>query len=121
MEVNQEVSNAVATTSSDLDAPTIQQRKITTTVAVQSGDTIVLGGLIRDSATEGNSGIPYLRNIPVLGKLFGATIDETRRTELIVLITPRAVANDADARAVTREYSEKMRNFDRPSSAEIRY
>ncbi len=88
MEVNQEVSDAVATTSSDLNAPTIQQRKITTTVAVQSGDTIVLGGLIRDSATEGDSGIPYLRNIPLLGKLFSQSIDETRRTELIVLITP---------------------------------
>ena len=121
MEVDQEVSDAVGTTSSDLNAPTIQQRKITSTVAVQSGETIVLGGLIRDSSTEGESGIPYLRNIPGIGKLFSQTNDSTRRTELIVLITPRAVGNDADAREVTREYSEKMKNFDPPSKSEIRF
>jgi len=121
MEVDQEVSDAVGTTSSDLNAPTIQQRKITSTVAVQSGDTIVLGGLIRDSATEVESGIPYLRNIPGIGKLFSQTNHSTRRTELIVLITPRAVGNDTDAREVTREYSEKMKNFDPPNETEIRY
>ena len=121
MEIDQEVSDAVATTSSDINAPTIQQRRITSTVAVQSGATIVLGGLIRDSATETDSGVPFLRNIPVLGKLFSLTEDETRRTELIVLITPRAVANDAEARDVTREYSEKMKSFDPPTSHEFHY
>ena len=121
MEIDQEVSDAVTTTSSDINAPTIQQRRITSTVAVQSGATIVLGGLIRDSATETDSGVPFLRNIPVLGKLFSQTNDTTRRTELIVLITPRAVANDAEARDVTREYSEKMKNFDPPSSHELHY
>jgi general secretion pathway protein D len=121
MEVDQEVSDAVGTTSSDLNAPTIQQRKITSTVAVQSGETIVLGGLIRDSATQSESGIPYLRNIPGLGKLFSQTNDTTRRTELIVLITPRAVDSDESARDVTREYSEKMQNFDRKTEFELRY
>ena len=121
MEVNQEVSDAVNTTSSDLNAPTIQQRKITSTVAVQSGQTIVLGGLIRDNATDAQSGIPYLRNLPGLGKLFSSTTIATRRTELIVLITPRAVRNDDEARDVTREYSEKMRNFDERDGAALRY
>jgi len=121
MEVAQEFSDAVGTTSSDLNAPTIQQRKTTTTVAVQSGDTIVLGGLIRDSAIEGESGLPYIRNIPVLGKLFGQSNDSTRRTELIVLITPRAVDNDDEAREVTREYGEKLKNFDEPNKYEIHY
>ncbi|TDJ63191.1 MAG: type II secretion system protein GspD [Proteobacteria bacterium] len=121
MEVDQEVSDAVATTSSDINAPTIQQRRITTTVAVQSGDTVVLGGLIRDSATQSASGVPYLRNIPILGKLFGQTNDTTRRTELIVLITPRAVSNGAEARNITREYSKKMKNFDPPKRRELHY
>lgn len=121
MEVNQEVSDAVNTTSSDLNAPTIQQRKITSTVAVQSGQTIVLGGLIRDNATDAQSGIPYLRNLPGLGKLFSSTTIATRRTELIVLITPRAVRNDDEARDVTREYSEKMRNFGERDGGAFRY
>jgi general secretion pathway protein D len=121
MEIDQEVSDAVVTTSSNIDAPTIQQRRITTTVAVQSGQTIVLGGLIRDSATQSESGVPYLRNIPVVGKLFSTTNNATRRTELIVLITPRAVTNDADARDATREYTDKMKNFDPPTGHELRY
>ncbi len=121
MEVNQEVSDAVSTTSSDLNAPTIQQRKITSVVAVQSGQTIVLGGLIRDNATDAKSGIPYLRNIPGLGKLFSSTTLTSRRTELIVLITPRAVRNDDDAQDVTREYSEKMRNFEENEGGGLRY
>ena len=120
MEIDQEVSDAIATSSSDLNAPTIQQRRITSTVAVQSGETIVLGGLIRDSTTKATSGVPYLRNIPVFGKLFSQTNDTTRRVELIVLITPRAVANDADTREVTREYSEKMKNFYPPEKLEFR-
>jgi len=121
MDLDQEVSDAISTTSSTLNAPTIQQRKITSTVAVQSGETIVLGGLIRNTATEGESGIPYLRNIPVFGKLFSQTNDSKKRTELIVLITPRAVGDDNDAREVTREYSERMKSFDPPSKSGVRY
>ncbi|HCU90200.1 MAG TPA: type II secretion system protein GspD, partial [Gammaproteobacteria bacterium] len=121
MDLDQEVSDAISTTSSTLNAPTIQQRKITSTVAVQSGETIVLGGLIQNTATEGESGIPYLRNIPVVGKLFSQTNDSKRRTELIVLITPRAVGDDNDAREVTREYSERMKSFEPPSKSGIRY
>ncbi len=109
MDIRQEVSSAVGTTSSNLDAPTIQQRQVESTVAVHSGETLVLGGLIQDSASDAESGIPGLRRIPLLGKLFGETRAEQRRTELLVLITPRVIVDRNDMRQITDEFRDKLR------------
>jgi general secretion pathway protein D len=107
MEVEQEVSNVAENAEFPL-APTIQQRKINSTVAVQSGETVVLGGLIRENDNRTATGIPGLRDIPVLGWFFGATRDELVRSELVVLITPRAVRGAVQAREVTEEFRYKM-------------
>jgi general secretion pathway protein D len=107
MEVEQEVSN-VAPTADETLTPTIQQRKINSTVAVQSGETVVLGGLIRENDNRTGTGVPGLRDIPVLGWFFGASTDELTRSELVVLITPRAVRGKVQAREVTEEFREKM-------------
>ena len=114
MEIKQEVSNAVSTTSSDIDAPTIQQRQVESTVAINSGETIVLGGLIQDTQTNAESGIPVLHRIPLLGKLFGQTRDEVRRTELLVMITPRVIRNRNEAQDVTEEFKRKLRGITPP-------
>ena len=115
MEIKQEVSNAVSTTSSDIDAPTIQLRQIESTVAINSGETIVLGGLIQDTETNAESGIPVLRRIPFFGKLFGQTRDEVRRTELLVMITPRVIRNRNEAKEVTEEFKRKLRGITPPT------
>ncbi|MCH8103180.1 MAG: type II secretion system secretin GspD [Chloroflexi bacterium] len=109
MEIEQQVSDVVATTTSGIDSPTIRQRQISSIVAVQSGQTIALGGLIRESNTRTNVGIPILKDIPVFGALFGKTSDDTDRTELLVLITPRVVSNQDEARAVTDELRRRLR------------
>ena len=109
MEIEQEVSDVSTTLTSGIDSPTIDQRRIRTTVAVQSGETVTLGGLIRDDRESSNSGVPVLREIPVLGKLFSTTTDFGERTELIVLITPRVVSNQLDARRVTEELRRRIR------------
>jgi general secretion pathway protein D len=102
--VSQEVSDAVPNTTSSLDTtPTVEERKIQTTVAVQDGTTVALGGLMRRSQTSGNSGVPYLKDIPVLGGLFGTQDDERERTELMVFLTPRVIRGPASAAAVTDE------------------
>jgi len=111
MEIKQEVSRAISTTSSNIDAPTIQQRQIESVVAVNSGETIVLGGLIQNTQTENEGGIPGLRRIPLIGKLFGQTSNENRRTELLVLITPRVVRNRNEARSITNEFRRKLRGI----------
>jgi general secretion pathway protein D len=85
------------------------QRTVTSKVTVKNGQTLVLGGLIRDNRTEGQSGIPVLYKVPVFGALFGTTSEQVDRTELIVLITPRVVENISEIDAVTEEIKRKMR------------
>ena len=114
LKINQDVSDVSQTTSSGIDSPTINQRQINTTVAVHSGDTIVLGGLIRDNQDTGNSGIPGLRNVPGIGWAFGETSKTRRRTELVVLITPTAITNRAEAREVTREFRNHLKGLQLP-------
>ena len=108
MDIEQEVSSVVQTTTSGIDSPTIRQRRLTSTVAIQSGETVTLGGLIRDETNRTSSGIPLLSDIPVLGFMFGSRADDRDRTELLVLITPRVVRNQREARDVTNELRQRM-------------
>jgi general secretion pathway protein D len=108
LEVKQEVSDVARTTSSGIDSPTIQQRKVTSKVAVQSSESVALGGLIRDSKSDTRSGIPVLSDIPILGALFRSTTESVRRTELLVLITPRIVRNPSEARQVTEDLRKRL-------------
>lgn len=111
LEVAQEVSDVAKTTSSGIDSPTIQQRKIASTVAVRDGDTIALGGLIRDTQSNGGDGIPYLRRIPVLGHLFGSTDRGSRRTELIVLLTPHVIRSTEESDEVMDELRKQFKGL----------
>jgi general secretion pathway protein D len=108
LDIVQQVSSVAETTTSGIDSPTIQQREIESSVAVQSGQTVVLGGLIRDRASNGHSGIPVLSDIPIIGNLFKTTSDTGDRTELLVLLTPRVVRNSQDARNLTEELRQRM-------------
>ena len=91
--------------------PTFMQRQINSKVAVRSGETLVLGGLIKDSASSGKAGLPILSSIPVVGALFGRHKDTTERTELLVILTPRVLRSDEDARAVSRELRDRMQGL----------
>jgi general secretion pathway protein D len=96
----------------------IQQREVATQVAVQSGQTVLLGGLIKQNDALTDTGIPGLNQIPVLGRLFGTTSRTRTRTELIVLITPRVITNGDEAKQVTDEYQRKfesLRPFTQPA------
>ncbi len=109
LDIEQEVSDVVETSTSGIDSPTIQQRKIKTSVAVDNGATIALGGLIRDRVSESATKIPLLGDIPGIGHLFRSTTKRNDRTELIVLITPRVVGGADDAQRVTQELRDRMR------------
>lgn len=87
------------------------QRQIGSKVAVRSGETLVLGGLIRDNATSGKSGIPLLQDVPVVGNLFSTNTVNEARTELLVVITPRVVRSDQEMRDVSTELRERMRGL----------
>lgn len=110
MEISQEVSNAAKTITSGIDSPTISKRSAQSTVTVQSGETMVLGGLISDKKSNANSGLPFLSDIPVVGAMFGAQNVKDDRTELVMLITPKLVSNSQQAIEITGEFRKKMLN-----------
>lgn len=103
LDIEQEVSDVVQTTTSGIDSPTISQRRISTSVVVSSDQTVVLGGLIEDDVDEINTGVPLLKDIPLIGALFSATTKVTDRKELLVMITPKVLKNPQDAIEATEE------------------
>jgi len=111
MEVSQEVSDVAESAAGGVPSPTIETRSIDTHIAVQSGETIVLGGLIKERENNSSSGIPGLRSLPIIGGLFSGTAKNKTRTELVVMITPSTVANRDEARQVTREYQMGMKRL----------
>ena len=114
MDIFQSIRTAATTETSSIDSPTINQRQVQTSVAVQSGETIVLGGLIQDNDGRSNSGIPGLRNLPVAGALFGTEAKNSRRTELLVLITPTAVRDSVESKEATEELRSKLKGLQLP-------
>jgi general secretion pathway protein D len=87
------------------------ERQLSSRIAVRSGDSVVLGGLIRDNSTQSKSGVPLLMDIPVLGSLFSNTRDSTVRTELLVFITPKVVETDDELRALSVEMRDRMQGI----------
>lgn len=109
LEVAQSVNHATTTkTSENIDSPTIQKREIETSVVVQSGETLVLGGLIKEDNNYSRSGVPLLHELPLLGPIFGSTIRNKDKSELVVLITPRVINSRQDAATVTDEFRRKL-------------
>ncbi|HEY9111244.1 MAG TPA: type II secretion system secretin GspD [Rhodanobacteraceae bacterium] len=109
MDIQQIVSKP--TTQDKFGNYTITNRALSTEVAVQSGQTVLLGGLIQQTDSTQDSGVPFLNRIPVLGRLFGTTDRRRDRTELIVLITPRIIRNPEDARRITDEYQTQFESL----------
>jgi general secretion pathway protein D len=110
MQLNQSVTDV-----GSIDAATGQrsflQRQIGSKVAVRSGETIVLGGLIRDNSTVGRTGIPFLSDIPIVGNLFGTSSKNSGRTELLVMITPRVVRSDLEIKDMANDVRERMKSL----------
>jgi general secretion pathway protein D len=88
------------------------ERSIMSRVAVRSHESVVLGGLIRENASSSESGIPFLHTLPLIGPLFGSTVKEDRRTELLVIITPRALYNEQDLREVSEQMRSQIRHME---------
>ncbi|KRA76700.1 type II secretion system protein GspD [Lysobacter sp. Root667] len=87
----------------------IDTRKLKTEAAIQSGDTVLMAGLISDGVTRGSSGFPGLSRIPVIGGLFGRQNSNNAREETIILLTPTIVRNPQEARDLTDEYGRRFR------------
>jgi general secretion pathway protein D len=108
LEIEQEVSSVVKTTTSNIDSPTIQQRRVKTTVVVNDGEVLTLGGMIQDQVSKTSNQLPLLGDLPGIGAMFANRTNSVNKTELIILITPRIVRDGAESRLVTEEYRRKM-------------
>ena len=111
MDVEQQVSTATTTDTSDIKSPTFIVRQITSNVAVRSGQAVVLGGLIENNDASSKGGVPGFSNIPVLGALFSDNSRQADRKELLVILTPKIIASDQDAESVTQEFRSRMKGL----------
>ncbi|WP_266171023.1 type II secretion system secretin GspD [Dyella subtropica] len=123
MTIDQQVSTPSSTANSQGNY-TISNREMGTQIAVQSGQTVLLGGLIQQNEGTTDDGIPGLNRIPVLGRLFGNTTRSRKRTELVVLITPKVITSSEQARQITDEYQQKFESLaplrEMPAAAPIK-
>lgn len=108
LDITQEFSVPTGTNPALANSPTVSKRSAKTQVTVQSGETMVLGGMISERSSNDSAGLPLLSSIPVLGGLFGKTDRKTSKTELIVLITPRVAHNMGQAKTISDELQRKM-------------
>lgn len=110
MDISQQVTD-VGEEDAVTKQRSFQTRQIQTRVAVRSGESIVLGGLIRENDSNTRSGLPGLADVPLLGALFSNTSNQRNRTELLVLMTPRALEDDDQLRSASAEMRERMRSL----------
>lgn len=110
MDISQEVSER-GEKDPDLKTTSIVSRVVETSLVVQDGQMIVIGGLMRNRDAVSRSGVPGLRNLPLLKYVFGSEGKENSKTELIILITPRVVRDRKEAEVVTQEFSRKVQGL----------
>lgn len=111
LDISQEVSDVATTlTTPGINSPTFFDRSISSRVVVQDGQTVGLAGLISDNTTTGNQGIPWLKDVPILGALAGNQNNTRQRTELLMLLTPHVIHDQRDARALTEDMREQLIN-----------
>ena len=108
MEISQEVSDVSEQRIEGINSPIILKRQAETSLVVQDGRTIAIGGLIREKKDSTMEGIPFLSKIPYLGMLFSYTKEVLEKTELLILITPHVVHTFEQAELITREFKEKV-------------
>uniref|UniRef100_UPI0037C9111D type II secretion system protein GspD n=1 Tax=Phenylobacterium sp. TaxID=1871053 RepID=UPI0037C9111D len=97
LDVSQEVSSVGRTSTSGIDSPTIQQRRFESTLVLEDGGTVALGGLISTTRSNNNSGVPWLKDVPGVGGLFSTRNRDQSRSELIVLLSARIIGDKASA------------------------
>ncbi len=118
LDIAQEVSAVIPASAnaggSSINSPTFSERNVTSRVVIQDGQTVGLAGLISDNVTRTSSGIPWLKDIPLLGLLAGTQNNARSRTELLVLITPHVVHDQLDARTLTQDLESVL-----PSAAAV--
>jgi type II secretory pathway component GspD/PulD (secretin) len=108
LEISQEISTYAKISVGGTEQLLLNKTDASTSLVVQDGQTIVIGGLIREDTSKSASGLPFLSRIPFIGWLFGGTEREIKRQELIILLTPRVIKNQKEAKNLSGEMINKM-------------
>ena len=108
LDVEQEISNVAAGSAGSL-TPTVSQRRVKSSIAVASGQTVLLAGLISETTQKNRSGIPLVDQLGELGKLIGSNSKQAQRTELIIFIRPQIIRDGVDAMRIAEELRTKLK------------
>ena len=111
MDINQEVSDVSEQRIEGINSPIILKRQAQTSLVVQDGKTIIIGGLIREKKDTTQEGIPFLYKLPYIGMLFSFNKEVIDKTELLMMITPHVVQTFEEAEWITREFKEKVESL----------
>jgi general secretion pathway protein D len=111
LDIMQQVSDVdTSVNTAGIQSPAFLERNVASRVVVQDGQTLGLAGLIRDNSTRNNQGFPWIKDVPLIGALFGQQNNTRARTELLVLITPHVIYNQRNARALSEDLREQLPN-----------
>jgi general secretion pathway protein D len=108
LQIRQEVSDVGEREFGATGSPSFRTREVETTLVVDNGETVLIGGIIDEKVDHLRRGVPYLMDIPVLGRLFRDETDSVGRTELLVTITPFVIRTRDEARLVTEDFSSRL-------------
>jgi general secretion pathway protein D len=108
LDIEQEISNVAANAGAGTLTPTVSQRKVKSSIAVASGQTVLLGGLISERQDRGRTGLPFLDQIPGVDDLLSRNSQTQTRTEIIIFIRPQIIRDGLDAQRVAEELRAKM-------------
>ncbi len=111
LEVTQEVSSVTKESTEGITSPRFKTRKASTTLIAEDGQTIVIGGLMQTQTTKTRTGVPILKDLPILGYIFGQRTFTHQKTELLIAITPHVIHNREQADAITREFQDKVKEL----------
>ena len=111
MQIRQEVSAVRLPSFGSTNSPSFSTREAETTVVVQDGESVIIGGIIDDTVDHRRTGVPFFMDIPVIGHAFRTDSDTNTRTELILLITPYVIRNRDEAHEVTDAFSERLQGL----------
>lgn len=111
LDINQEVSDVVPTTTSSINSPTIRQRRVATSIAVQDGHSLAIGGLVQEKALITNESLPVLGDLPLIGPAFRNRVDSRVRTELIIFIRPRVIRGTGEADRIAEDFRQQLKTM----------
>jgi general secretion pathway protein D len=108
MQIRQEVSAVADKSFGSTNSPSFTTREAETTMVVQDGETVLIGGIIDDIVRHDRSGLPYLMDIPFIGWAFRTETNDLQRVELLITITPSVIRSRDEARRVTSDYTDRI-------------